>query len=66
MGVVGDVVWKSFTKPITVVPVPLGLISFFPIGSFHQSALAAASLITIVPASLSPSFSIFPFKRRMP
>ena len=43
MGVVGDVVWKSFTKPITVVPVPLGLISFFPIGSFHPSALAAAS-----------------------
>ena len=43
MGVVGDVVWKSFTKPITVVPVPLGLISFFPIGSFHPSALAAVS-----------------------
>ena len=65
-GTVGEVVWKSLTKPMTVVAVPLGLINFLPIGSLQPKAFAAVSLITIVLASLSPSFSIFPFKSRMP
>ena len=31
-GTVGEVVWKSLTKPMTVVAVPLGLINFFTVG----------------------------------
>lgn len=38
-GTVGEVVWKSLTKPMTVVAVPLGLINFLPIGSLQPKAL---------------------------